>query len=65
MSEVATLHSAADLRRRGNTFRAMLQDDLGAFELLRDLTRDDQALSVINAQIEAINEVLTDGAEAD
>lgn len=63
MSNVATLKTAADFRRENNTLREMLGD---TSELLRGLhvTSDSERIA-IQVQIEAINEVLTDGSNSD
>ncbi len=52
-------------RERGNTFKAMCQDSLDAFELLRDIVdkSDEQSLIIIGTQIEALTEVLTSDAK--
>lgn len=58
---ITSLHSAASLRQRGNSFRAILEDTRDLLEILHYATADDAAAAKI--QVEAINEVLTDGIE--
>lgn len=61
---ITQLNSAADLRQRGNTYKAMLEDTL---ELLEDIVAaQPPAYRVsVKTQIEAIKQLLTDGAKAD
>lgn len=60
---IETLHTAASIRRRGNTFRAMLEDTRDLLESLEYATEEDHEAA--RAQIEAINQLLTDGAASD
>jgi hypothetical protein len=56
---VETLHTAASIRGEGNTYRALLQDTRDLLAMLKYATPKDEAAAQV--QIEAIDEVLTDG----
>lgn len=60
---VETLHTAASIRRKGNTFKAMLEDTRDLLRGLNYATPEDKHAAQL--QIEAIDEVLTDGARPD
>jgi hypothetical protein len=56
---VETLHTAASIRRPGNTFKAMLADTRDLLRGLNYATPEDKHAAEL--QIEAIDEVLTNG----
>lgn len=60
---VEPLHTAATIRREGITFKAMLEDTRDLLRTLTYATPEDERTAQI--QIEAIDEVLTDGSRPD
>jgi hypothetical protein len=63
VNKITPIHSADSLRRRGNSFKAILEDTRDLLEVLGYRTEEDAKAAKF--QIEAINQVLTADSKPD